>query len=78
VSASPVPLYDQRPPSLLAAIFDRQYCLVTEFSSSDSQQDRAVAYRTAVYDPQDAFYVPLAGRGIDRPGPDVAVFERCR
>jgi hypothetical protein len=70
---SPLVLYNDRP-SELAAVLDASYVEVATF--------RATPYAGsagAVYDQQDAFYVPFGGlTRVQRPGPDIRVFERTR
>jgi hypothetical protein len=56
----------------LNAVLDKHYRWVETFKGTI-----AARISTAVYDQQDAFYVPFAGfDAIRRPGPDVHIFER--
>jgi hypothetical protein len=68
---SPLVVYNHVP-ERLGAVLDAHYRLVTMF-----QGIAAPAAAQALYDQQDAFYVPFAKlQGIRRPGPGVRIFQR--
>lgn len=56
-------------PERLAALVARDYQLVQSWPAADD--------RPRLYDPQDAFFLPLAGfDGIERPGPSFELYAR--
>ena len=68
---SPLVVYNHVP-ERLGAVLDAHYRLVSTF-----QGIAAPAAVQALYDQQDAFYVPFANlQGIRRPGPGVRIFQR--
>jgi 4-amino-4-deoxy-L-arabinose transferase-like glycosyltransferase len=69
VERSPLP-YFSAPPTNLDRMLVRHFRLRREFvAGHPTQRSR--------YDPQEAFYLPYAGfEGIERPGPDVLLYER--
>jgi hypothetical protein len=58
------------PPAELLAVLERDYALLRSFEVVPLQG-------SAVYDEQDAFFVPFAGfEGVERPGPSYWLYER--
>ena len=54
----------------LRALVDRDYVLVQEIRGT------RVGTGSAVYDPQDAFFLPLSGFAtVDRPGPTIRIYH---
>ena len=73
VLESPLAVYSAVPDEL-NAILDQHYTWVETFKGTISARMTG-----AVYDQQDAFFVPFAGfDAVKRPGPDVHIFERRR
>jgi dolichyl-phosphate-mannose-protein mannosyltransferase len=69
VPESPLVIFNGQPPELLA-ILGANYRWVETFQGS-------LTGRTAVYEQQDAFYVPFANLdSVRRPGPDVRIYQR--
>jgi hypothetical protein len=68
LQTSPLTLYSDVPASL-AGIVERDYQRVQSWPAADD--------RPRLYDPQDAFFLPLAGfGGIERPGPSFELYAR--
>jgi hypothetical protein len=59
------------PSAALLEVLARDYVIVRAFEAASPSAD------TAVYDHQDAFFLPFAGfEGVERPGPSYDLFER--
>jgi hypothetical protein len=70
VQSSPL-MYSTDAP-LISEIAERQYKRVADFRAHDPAQTAG-----HVYDPIDAFYLPLRGfAGVERPGPNVTIYAR--
>jgi hypothetical protein len=70
VQSSPLMYSDDVP--LIARMAARGYEQIAEIRACDLSQASA-----NVYDPLDAFYLPLRGmRGVERPGPNIAIYRR--
>lgn len=68
IQRSPLPQYSEVP-AAMPAILDAHYQLAQSFPTGDD--------RPRVYDPQDAFFLPLVGfDGLDRPGPSFDLYRR--
>jgi 4-amino-4-deoxy-L-arabinose transferase-like glycosyltransferase len=67
---SPLPAYSSVDAALLSLV-EREYVMVHEVLGT-----RGVT-AAAVYDQQDAFFLPVSGfAGVQRPGPDVRIYRR--
>ena len=67
---SPLPAYASVPPRLRTLV-DRDYELVQEIRGTRGGTG------SAVYDLQDAFFLPLSGfASVERPGPDIRIYRR--
>jgi hypothetical protein len=65
---SPLALYP-RADAALDALAQSKYTLVKQFKGAGAAKD-------AIFDPQDAFFLPIAGfDGVERPGPDVRIYR---
>ena len=61
-------------PNGMTAILDQHYKWMETFKATVTAR-----ISSAVYDQQDAFYVPFANLdAVRRPGPDVHIYERLR
>jgi hypothetical protein len=70
LSESPLWTYGSAPPAL-RSLTDREYVLVQEVRGTRGPAG------SAVYDLQDAFFLPIAGfADVERPGPDVRIYRR--
>lgn len=70
LTSSPLSFYTVPHPSGLEAILSTSYEQVVVFTSAGTEQPNAL------YDQQDALYVPFAGfDGIERPGPDIRIYR---
>jgi hypothetical protein len=59
------------PPAALLGLLERDYALLQSFVVAPLEPTQAV------YDEQDAFFVPFAGfEGVERPGPSYFLYER--
>jgi Dolichyl-phosphate-mannose-protein mannosyltransferase len=68
---SPLEIFNRVPASLLP-VLDAHYILVEQFATAG-----ALRASDALYDQQDAFYVPYSNpASVRRPGPNVRIFER--
>lgn len=75
VPASPLSIYTAAPAGL-QELARRHYVLAHVVRAT--RGDATVAPRGAVYDLQDAFFLPVAGfSGIERPGPTVFIYHRA-
>ncbi len=65
--------YYSRPSPKVAAIIKRDFKLIRRFIASETLPE------PGLFDRQDAFFLPFADlRGVDRPGPNLFLYENLR
>ena len=70
LSESPLWTYASAPKGL-RSLAEKEYVLVQEVRATGGPAG------SAVYDLQDAFFLPIAGfAGVERPGPTVQIYRR--
>lgn len=73
IQQSPLTAYSRVPPAIASLVSSNRYVRVRSFIAIEPTADEAV------FDRQDAFFLPLAGfRGINRPGPNFHVYQRVQ